>query len=207
MAEPWTTERIEEGFERFRKEHGRLPLAPEVDHVEYLPSSRLIQKRFGGLALLRSRLGYKDNHFGKGAFRSAIAIRVNKRGRDVERSLEKTLQNMFGEVFVHTEKIFDSTKNRVDFYVYSHDGNFGVDVFYSETMRYMQSNINIKMNKYRNFPHQLFLVAANSEFKQEELEKYARSKTRPLPENTRIVTLETLLHILEGKRAYSNPLP
>ena len=198
----WTAENIREGFERFKNEHGRLPRAPEIDQLEYLPSSRNIQKRFGGLARLRGQLGYSDVHFGKGIFRSEIAARVNGRGRNAELALEKILCKKFGEVFVHTEKIFDSSKNRVDFYIYSPDGNFGIDVFYTETMKYLKSNINIKMGKYRNFPIELFLVAANESFKQADIDRYANAKLNPLPKTTRIVTMETLLALLKKKEAY-----
>lgn len=206
MRKYWTIEKIKEGFDHFRNEHGRLPVATEVDDLEYLPSSRNIQKRFGGLAKLRGQLGYENNHFGRGVFRSQIATRVNNRGRSAELSLEKILCDRFGEVFVHTERIFDSSKNRVDFYIYSPDGNFGIDVFYTETMRSLQSNINIKMSKYNNFPLQLFLVVANKDFKQKDLEQYASSKIKPLPQNTKIVTLETLSRFLKTKKAYPNPL-
>jgi hypothetical protein len=202
----WTIEKIKEGFERFRNEHGRLPLAPEIDQLIYLPSSRNIQKRFGGLAKLRSQLGYEHSHFGRGIFRSKIATRVNSRGRNVELTLEKILRDKFGEVFVHTEKIFDASKNRVDFYVYSPDGNFGIDVFYTETMRYLQSNINIKMNKYHKFPLRLFLVVANETFKQKDLEQYAKSKIKPLSPTTKIVTMKTFLDVIKSKKVYPNPL-
>lgn len=206
MRKIWTIERIKEGFERFKNEHGRLPRAPEIDRLEYLPSSRNIQKRFGGLARLRSQLGYSDVHFGRGVFRSEIATRVNDRGRNAELVLEKVLRKKFGEVFVHTEKFFESSKNRVDFYVYSPDGNFGIDVFYTDTMRYLQSNINIKMGKYRNFPVELFLVVANESLKQDDIDRYANAKLKPLSKITKIVTTKTLLTLLKRKRAYPDPL-
>ena len=53
MKDEWTTERIKDGFERFRKENGRLPIASEIDSLEYLPSARQIQRKFGGLEKLR----------------------------------------------------------------------------------------------------------------------------------------------------------
>jgi len=206
IREIWTIEKIKEGFERFKNEHGRLPRAPEIDQLDYLPSSRNIQKRFGGLAKLRSQLGYEHNHFGRGIFRSEIANRVNKRGRDVELALEKILRNKFGEVFVHTEKFFESSKNRVDFYVYSPDGNFGIDVFYTDTMKYLKSNINIKMGKYRNFPVELFLVVANETLNQDDIDCFANAKLNPLPKTTKIVTLETLFALFKRKKSYPDPL-
>jgi len=76
-----------------------------------------------------------------------IATRSNIKGRDTELALEKILREKFGEVFVHTERIFDNSKNRVDFYIYSPSGNIGVDIFYTETMDDLFKNINIKIDK------------------------------------------------------------
>jgi len=206
VRSPWTPERIKEGFEQFRIEHGRLPTAPEIDELSYLPSSRLIQLKFGGLEKLRTLLGYEHSHFGKGDFRSIIANRVGKRGRKVELALQSILVDRFGEVFVHTEKIFDPSKNRVDFYVYAPEGNFGIDVFYPSTFRSMQVNIVIKAPKYQHFREPLYFVVANKNLGQSELNAYAKSKIRPLAENISLVTIDTLFLRLEGKKAYPNPL-
>ncbi len=98
MRKSWTIKNIKEGFERFRNERGRLPKALEIDRLNYLPSSHLIQKTFGGLEKLRTQLGYQDSHFGKGAFRSQIANRVNSRGRNAELALEKILREKCREL-------------------------------------------------------------------------------------------------------------
>lgn len=201
----WTVEKIKEGFARFQKEHGRLPIAPEIDQLDYLPSSRQIQRKFGGLEKLRSLLGYESTHFGKGAFRSEIATRTNIRGRNAELALEKILREKFGEVFVHTERIFDDSKNRVDFYIYSPDGNFGIDIFHTETIRDLQKNINIKLDKYMKFPLQLFLVVANDHFSQNELDKYSGNKRKILPPNILILSLEELLRVVNAKSVYASP--
>ena len=155
----WTVEKIMEGFKKFELEFGRLPTAPEIDKLSYLPSSRQIQRKFGGLEKLREVLGYKDTNFGRGDYRTKIALRVNKKGRESEIELEKLLRNKFGEVFVHTERIFDDSKNRVDFYVYSPDGNFGIDVFYTGTIQDLQKNINLKIDKYLKFPSNFTLLS------------------------------------------------
>lgn len=205
MKGAWTKEDIREGFERFRIEHGRLPTSPEIDKLDYLPSSRQIQRKFGGLEQLRAILGYKDTHFGKGAFRSEIANRTGTRGRDAELALEKILREKFGEVFVHTERIFDNSKNRVDFYVYSPGGNFGIDIFYTETMRDLQKNINIKIDKYTKFPHKLYFVVGNETFTQTELDDYMAQKRKVLPDNIRIVNLQELAFLIGPMRVYPNP--
>lgn len=202
----WTSEKIKEGFDTFVREHGRLPKATEIDRLNYLPSSRFIQMAFGGLERLRTELGFVSAHFGKGTYRKEIAQRVNVRGRETELLLQRTLQDIFGEVFVHTEKIFGSSKNRVDFYVYSPDGNFGIDVFYPDSMRSLQGNVGIKMKKYSDFPAPLFYAVANNEIKQEQLDSYVRSKRVSLPKDAQIVTLDALLKFCKKKRAYPNPL-
>jgi hypothetical protein len=205
MNDLWTIEKIKEGFERFRIENGRLPISPEIDKLDYLPSSRQIQRKFGGLEKLRTVLGYEDTHFGKGLFRSEIANRTNIRGRNAELELEKILREKFGEVFVHTERIFDDSKNRVDFYVYCPDGDFGIDIFCTETMKDLQKNINIKIDKYQKFPHQLFFVVGNTQFEQKELDEYVILKRKTLPQNTTIITLQTLFEIMKNKSRYPNP--
>ena len=206
MNNSWSTEKIKEGFERFKIENGRLPTAPEIDSLDYLPSSRQIQRKFGGLEKLRGLLGYQDTHFGKGAYRSSIANRSGIRGRDTELALEKILREKFVEVFVHTERIFDDSKNRVDFYVYSPDGNFGIDVFYTGTMRDLQKNINLKIDKYLKFPGKLFLVVGNESFDQSELDRYTLLKKKALPQNTSIINLENLNTIINPMKVYPNPL-
>jgi len=202
----WTVNKIQEGFERFIKENGRLPKSLEVDEVDYLPTRKLIERNFGGLEKLRRELGYSDTHFGKGKFRSEIAYRANISGREIELDLEKLLKNKFGEVFVHTEKIFDNTKNRVDFYIYSPSGNFGIDVFGTNTISSLQSNINLKLNKYSGFKEKLFFVVVGDSFSQADLDVYVVKKKKVLSQNAKIITIEGLKEILGYMEAYSNPL-
>jgi hypothetical protein len=204
MRKPvWTDEKIKAGFDTFRKAHDRLPRAHEIDALPYLPSSRAIQKRFGGLAALRERLGYTDTHFGTGAHRSEIAHLVGPRGRQLEIELEAQLQTRFGERSVHTEKVFHG-KQRVDFYVYTLSGNFGADIFFPATVRTMQNNINIKMKKYQYFTEPLYLVVANPDISQRELNTYARSRKEPFGEQTELVTLNKFMRLLRDYEPYED---
>ena len=49
----WTKENILNGLRKFFDDTGRYPTATEIDQNEYLPSSRQIQRAFGGLRNLR----------------------------------------------------------------------------------------------------------------------------------------------------------
>lgn len=202
----WSIDKIKEGFERFFSENGRLPITPEIDKLDYLPSSKQLQRRFGGVKELRKILGYKDVDFGSGKHRRKIAIRINKRGRESELDLEKKLREKFGEVFVHTERIFDKSKNRVDFYVYTPSGNFGIDIFYTNTIKDLQKNINLKIDKYHNFTEPLYFVVGNNNFSQSDLDTYLNNKKKAVSDTTKIINLESLYCLIKNMSVYENPL-
>ncbi len=120
--------------------------------------------------------------------------------------LEQQLQKQFGEVFVHSEKMLAESKVRVDFYIYTPDGNFAVDIFYPDTMRTLQSNVNIKAKKYEFHTAQIYLVSANSSISQEYLNRYSDSKNIPLHSNVTLVSLENFLGLIKNMSKYPNPL-
>jgi len=188
MKPIWTEEKIKQGFEKFRTSNGRLPKANEIDKLDYLPSSRAIQKRFGGLEALRGALGYKNTHFGKGVHRSKIATVSGQRSRELEADLEKFLHEHFGLDAVQTELAFHG-KHRIDFYITTTEDKFGVDIFYAQTIRTLQSSVNIKMKKYDYFCKPLYLVVANDAITQTHLNAYSKNKELPFPDNVSFVTL------------------
>lgn len=203
----WTAENLKIGFEKFASKHQRLPTANEIDRLNYLPSARQIQRRFGGLENLRKTLGYSETHFGKGVYRSKYMIGLLNRARNEEAALETLLQQKFGEIFVHREKPFAGV--RVDFFVYTINGNFGVDIFYTDLFINVQKIINIKIQTYKYFSSDLYYVAVGNkkEYGQEELDEYAnfRKNERRMPPNHHIVTLEKFLEVIGSKIPYPDP--
>lgn len=128
---------------------------------------------------------------------------INKRGRSVELGLEKILQAKFGEIFVHSEKYIDrKAKQRIDFLVYSPDGNFGVDVFYPTSHQSLITSIYIKVNRYKNLSFKFYLVIANDDFNQKHIDKHLNSKKNTIPTNFQVVSLENFKRFIEEKRAY-----
>lgn len=208
MAEEWSKERIKSAFDEFIRLNGRLPTAPEIDHSSTLPSSRQIQRKFGGLRALRAELGYEVTDFGSGDFRSQIAKTHGQRGSNAERQLEQKLIDRFGELFVHTEKLYGRGKNRVDFFVYAQNSNFGIDIFATETTRDLQKNINIKVDKYLDFPTNIPLYFALSSDMLTELEVSRSlenmSKLAKLP-NLKVLTLDQLYLEINRYSVISSP--
>lgn len=160
----WNKDKIKVAFDRFIAEHGRLPTALEVDKTEYLPSARHLQRRFGGLRALREQMGYQETDFGKGEHRSTLAKTNSIRGLEAEKELESSLIRYFGEAFVHTQKYYGDGKNRADFIVYTATTIFGVDVFTTETQHDLETNVNLKLKKYRDYPKNipLFFVVVST---------------------------------------------
>lgn len=208
MSENWTKERLKAGFDRFQEENGHLPTAPEVDLCAYLPSARQIQRAFGGLRALRQDLGYEQTDFGQGEFRSKFAGLNMKRGKTAERELEGVLIEIFGEPFVHIEKKYGTESNRADFFVYANGHNFGVDVFYSATSRDIQKNLNLKVEKYKEFYDStpLYFVLANPDFDAFSLSKITlnMSKLALLPE-LRVMDMKSF--VVELTKYKPLPLP
>src|SRR5437870_8408763 len=85
---PWTKENLLSGLNKFYSEFGRYPTALEIDTYEYLPTSRHIQRAFGGLVRLRSELGLEIADYTKGQTRSAMATLIGQRGNKLERDFE-----------------------------------------------------------------------------------------------------------------------
>lgn len=201
----WDIEKIKAGFDKFLKENGRLPIAPEIDRLSYLPSSRQIQRRFGGLKELRKTLGYPDFDFGSGESRKKIAKRTYKQGFDAEKLVEQFLVSKFGEVFVHVEKRFVENKNRVDFFVYNPSLNFAVEVIQPGSFRDLQKNVNLKIDRYRKFPYILIFLVANDNYSQKRVDNWINNKRKALPENSKVWTLEVFKKWASRLKSYPDP--
>jgi hypothetical protein len=204
----WDREKLKVAFDRFISENGRLPTSPEVDSTDYLPTSRLIQRNFGGLRALREQLGYQDIDFGKGKHRSEFAKSFNIRGIEAERKLEETLIEYFGEPYVHTQKYYGEGKNRADFLVYTAEGIFGIDVFTTETKQDLQKNVALKIDKYCDFPKNLtlYFVAVSTQLTSDAIKNAAASmiKTKRLPN---LIVTDTVGLMLSVRQLKPYPLP
>ncbi len=173
----WSHENLSDGLKKYFDDNGRYPTAEEIDAYEYLPSSRQIQRAFGGLKSLRTKLGLPISDFGSGENRSKIAKEIGKRGIKGEKEIENVLINFFGEHFVHVEKPLNryfpkgaefKDKLRGDFFVYHKDGEFVVDVFFAKNRNQINGNLNAKREKYQGITIKTYFIVMH------EIEEYSR---------------------------------
>lgn len=189
--------KIKEGFDKFYQEHGRYPTALEIDEYASLPSSRQIQRRFGGLQNLRKELGLDTLNFTKGSIRSQSAQYIGKRGLDFEREIRKILINKFGEVFVHEQKPFNDYAGRLDFFVYAKNNKFGIDVFFASYKHSLIGCINSKQRLYKNFADKLILLQLNPKIDQKVVDQYLSNKKNTLPSNVSVLSLNKFLKFIQ----------
>lgn len=193
---PWTLEELQSGLQEFFSKHKRYPTATEVDEFEYLPSSRSIERRFGGLVALRTKLGLgKNKDFRTGEHSANRARTINVRAHKVEKEVYDFLVNRFGKEFVHREFFFtDDHRTRADFFIFDSKNGFCVDVFYAGSIRNLTGCLNIKINKYVGTSHVLgypvIFLQMNPNIKDENLERLIASKQKPLGANQHLMGWE-----------------
>lgn len=202
FAEIWDSDRVKLGFEKFYTEFGRYPTAHEVDEYVHLPSSRQIQRKYGGLIEVRKSLGLSVLNYGSGKTRSAMAIELSKKGIQAENRLEEKLINFFGEHYVHIEKplykYFDlgkaitlqfKKKARADFVVFYNGGVFAVDVFVAKDIHSLQRTVSIKANKYSGLSIPMFFVHSGNSLHipSIKIERLINNKTRKLDANIEVL--------------------
>ncbi|MBI2674557.1 MAG: hypothetical protein HYX22_02370 [Candidatus Yanofskybacteria bacterium] len=170
----WTLEKIKYGLDQFYKTNNRYPSALEVDEYPLLPSSRQIQRKYGGLTELRKSLGFSDEDldYTKGKIRSDVAKIIGERGKSFEKEIYPLLVNKFGEVFVHQQKPFNNYKSRADFFIYAKDYKFGIDVFYPKDLHSFICCVNIKEKTYMNPDFEMIFLSTNPDINQSLINKF-----------------------------------
>lgn len=201
----WTLENLKSGLGHFYKEHGRYPTAPEIDAYQYLPSSKTIERRFGGVLSLRKDLGVAGQHdFRTGKHSSLRAKLINKRAHETEGHIYELLVEQFGKEFVHREYFFtDDKRTRADFFVYDRESGFCVDVFYPGNKHNLIGCLNSKLKKYRS-PHMrqypVIYLQMNNNLTQIELNMVIKNKRNKLPGGQELMSLDSFKEFCKSRK-------
>lgn len=180
----WQIEDLKRGFEKFYEMHGHYPASHEIDTFEYLPTSRSIQRKFGGLIRTREELGLNTSFdLRTGEHSSKRAKKINARAHKIEKEIYDYLVDIFGVEFVHREHFFtDDRRTRTDFFIYCKNGNFSVDVFFPKDRHNFIGCLNSKMKTYRDInmlKYPVIFLQMNENMSGEEIrEILARKKNK-----------------------------
>ncbi len=206
---PWSMENIADGFKKFYEDNTRYPTAEEIDKYQYLPTSRQIQRTYGGLISLREKLGLKIHNFGAGQSRTTISKEINQRASLQERLIEAELVAHFGEHFVHVERLVKKGKIRLDFFIYARDQSFGIDVFYPKDLSSLKKIINIKQNKYEGLKFDIYLVNLNDTselLNTAALQRISLRKDKQLTTNLLLMNKLSFLNLIKLISPFGGPL-
>lgn len=204
---PWKLEELKSGLEHFYRKYKRYPTATEVDAYEYLPSSRSIERRFGGLVELRKVIGLDETHdFRSGSHSTKRARLVNDRAHRVERTVYEFLVKRFGKEMVHREYFFtDDHRTRADFFVYDNGKGFCVDVFYPASRRNLIGCLNIKLNKYAETAHLMdypvIFLQMNEDITQSVLDEVVKAKKKGLAQGQYLMGWGNFRNFCESRNA------
>jgi hypothetical protein len=173
-SDNWTVENLKDGLQYFFDQNKRYPTVKEVDVFEYLPTSRTIQRSFGGMVELRKILGLNTplNHT-SGETSANVAREADNRAKQYEEKLYFELITKIPEVRVHEHKIIRPGNTAADFFIYRTDTDgIVIDLFYAMDMHSLAGIINIKMKKYLDVKHPVyFVLVGNFQISQYEIDE------------------------------------
>lgn len=188
---PWTKTQVLAGLEHFYELYKRYPTAREIDAFEYLPSSRSIQRQFGGLVVLRSEL-IPNSHssFTRGVYRSARAKESWHRAAKYEEEFYHFLCQCFDTVAIHEHKVMRPGNISSDYYIYFDENNgVVIDLFYAKDLFSLSNVVNIKLKRYANLPYETyFVLVGNGSIMIDDIQKMIANRKIPLPSQISVDT-------------------
>lgn len=200
----WDLKKIKKGLDIFYKKNKRYPTATEFDESEDLPSSRQIQRSFGGLINLRKELALSGQHdLTKGAHSSKRAVLINSRAHKLEQEVHNYLIKVFGVQFVHREFFFtDDHRTRTDFFIYYKDGYFSIDVFFAKDRHNLIGCLNSKLRKFEPrlmLEYPVIFLQMNDEISEDIMNDVVRKKKNKLGNKQYLMNMEQVKAFCKDK--------
>ncbi len=189
----WSSQRIHEALVRFTQLHGRYPTAHEIDDHPDFPSSKHIQRRFGGLIRIRQALG---------VFPEPNLTKASKTGSQIDATIERTqvgkarivnaLATRIAKGTAHMDvTLTDDQRTRVDFRVGHRTGVTLVTVVAPKDRRTLLGCLKSKEMTYSQIGlAQYAVIIVVLGISSGELDIVRSRRKRPTPKHIRIMSEE-----------------
>ncbi len=204
IAKRWTLDEIRIAFEKFMTVNGRYPTVLDLDKEAWLPTSRMIQRRFGGMVKLRVllELDSASDHT-RGEHRSKISKMIYDRAKLYEEEFYNHLIALIPEVRVHEHRILRPGGICCDFFIYTDDKHgIVVDLFYAQDFFSASRIILIKAKRYAGITFPIyFVLMENPELSQALIDDLVANKKISLPENIKVLVESEFKKIMPWKQA------
>ena len=190
----WSIDQIRAGFVKFYEEHNRYPTALEIDSYEFLPSSRSLQRSYGGLVSIRQKLFPGEIlNFTTGEYRSKVASSTFRRAQDYEELFYNKLCGHFDPIAIHEHKVIRPGRVTSDFYIYTNEtSGICLDLFYAKDMFSVAGVINNKVRRYSVLDCLVvFVLLHDGSLSQALLEACIANRRAELPDHIKAVTEES----------------
>ena len=157
----------------------------DVDASDYFPTSRTLQRRFGGLMKIKQDMGIKEFDCRTGDVRKKMVKRINRRNDKIEGVLSQKLEEKYGIRNVrHPYSPYDDSKVNIDYLVFHPTENkaVGFEMFYPENRANFNGCLNIKKGKgqllqeINGFETKFYYVVTNPDISQEEIDMWLTNK-------------------------------
>lgn len=187
------TLRLKEGIDRFIKENKREPRSYDFDDTDYLPSSKTIRRKFGGLKKIREKFGLTTIDFTSGPTRSKTAKDSSERAQKYEKELYELLVKKHHDIHgikktvereleynTYSGLVTDKKEIRSDSAIVDRVKKhiIFIDFFYATDIRSLYSCVGIKRRKIEkdfvkpyDYTYEQYFVCVNPAIVQEDLDK------------------------------------
>lgn len=196
-----TIEKLKILFKRYKKENGKYPNSLEVDACDYLPSSKTIQRNFGGVVNFKRHIKSNGPDERSGQVRKKEAIRINKESEAAELEALHFLYTKYQESEVHIQSPYfiGDTKIRADFLLYKNNKKlFYIDIFKAKNIQSLKSILNIKSKKILKEPAcKVFFVLWQDDIDQNVIDKALKNKKEKMRDFIKVLNKESFKSFID----------
>lgn len=146
----------------------------------------------------------KFSKYNSDRHQKALSVRKAKAASKLSESyISSLLKNYFGEMFVHKQKsLHASSKSKLDYYVYSPSGNFGVKLINPAKLEDITSEATLMHNNYKSSQEQIYIVVTNPAFSEADISFACNDTQTATHAHVSVVSIENFTHTFRQNKKF-----